>query len=114
LAGSGACLASVYWAALTLLLGFGVAKGSVSGTRIVFPLILIVLYALRGVQIFKGDVAAARRVLWLHAVGGVFAVVQMASGNIFLMVLQGIKVATHIFGGATAYLAYRSAARRPW
>jgi hypothetical protein len=107
-------LASVYWAALTLLLVVGVATGSASSTRIVFPLILIVLYALRGVQIFKGDVAATRRILWLHAVGGIFAFIQMLSGGIFLMVLQGIKVAIHIFGGVTAYLAYRSAARRPW
>jgi hypothetical protein len=62
LAGVGAFLASGYWALMTLLLVAGMAAGTVSGTTLVFPVILIVLYALRGLQIIKGDVAAPRRI----------------------------------------------------
>ena len=112
LAAVGAWLASAYWAALTLLLGFGVASGTVSGTRIFLPGVLIALYAWRGVQLFKGDAAAARRILWLHGAGGAIALFQMISGGgPLLMALQGIKVAIHVFGLVTAYLAMQSVAR---
>ncbi len=107
LAGIGSALASLYWGALTLLIAFGVATGSVSGAQLILPAILIALYAMRAFQIFKGDPNAARRVLWLHGVGGVMAIVQMASGGPIFIVLQGIKVVIHVFGGITAYLAQR-------
>jgi hypothetical protein len=108
LAAVGAGLASAYWAALTLLIGLGAALGSGSTAQIIVPCILVVLYALRGWQIFKGDANAARRILWLHGVGGVVAIMQMASGSGILVALQSVKVIIHIFGGVTAYLAQRS------
>jgi hypothetical protein len=117
LAAVGAGLASVYWAALTLLIGLGVALGSGSVTQVIVPGILIVLYAMRGWQIFKGDPNAARRILWLHGVGGVVAIMQMMQGSGLLVALQGVKVVIHVFGGVTAYLAqraYADAVRAPF
>lgn len=108
LAGIGAGLASAYWAALTLLIGFGVAAGSVSAFQVILPCVLIALYALRGFQLLKGDPNAAKRVLWLHGVGGVMALLQIFSGSTLLVVLQGIKFGIHIFGGVTAYMAGRA------
>jgi hypothetical protein len=97
----------VYWGLLTLLIGVGVASGGVSATRVVLPIVLIALYAYRGLQIFKGDQRAARSILWLHGIGGVMAVVQMASGSPVLIVLQGGKLLVHIFGGVAALLLTR-------
>ncbi len=108
LAAVGAGLASGYWALLTLLIVFGVASGSVSGFHVVLPCVLIGLYALRGYQLFKGDPAAAKRILWLHGVGGVMALIQIFSGGTLIMVLQGIKLVIHVFGALTAYLAARA------
>jgi len=109
LAGIGAGLASLYWAGLTALLAFGVSAGTISGTQIILPCVLIGLYAVRAFQIFKGDPTAAKKVLWLHGVGGALALFQMFSGTPLLMVFQGVKVAIHLFGGITAYLATRRA-----
>lgn len=111
LAGVGAFLASAYWALMTLLLVAGMAVGTVSGATLIFPVILIVLYALRGLQILKGDVAATRRILWLHGVGAIAAMVQMASGNVILIGMNVIKICVHLFGGTMAYLAHRSASQ---
>ena len=112
----GALMAIPVAAAITLLLTFGVATGTVSGAQIILPCILIALYAMRGWQLFQGDPAAARRILWLHGVGGVAAIVQMMAGGPIIVVLNGIKVLIHIFGGITAILAQRAfttgAARR--
>ena len=108
LAAVGAWLAGAYWAAITLLLTFGVATGSVSAAQIILPCILIALYAMRGYQLFQGDPAAARRILWLHGVGGVAAIVYMMSGGAGVVVLNGIKVLIHIFGGITAVMAQRA------
>jgi len=54
LAGVGALLASAYWAALTLLIGAASAVANVNPAQVILPLVLIVLYALRGFQLFKG------------------------------------------------------------
>ena len=108
LAGIGALAASAYWALLTLLIGVGVSGGGVSPTRIILPIVLIGLYAVRGVQIFRGDARAAASILWLHGVGGVMAVIQMASGDPVLIALNAVKLLIHIFGGVTAYLAKKS------
>ncbi len=109
LAAVGAGLASAYWAGLTLLIGLGAAFGSISAFQVILPVVLIVLYAVRGVQIFKGDRAAARRILWLHGFGAISAVLQIASGGTLFVVLQGIKILIHIFGGITAYLVQKNA-----
>ncbi len=108
LAGVGALLASAYWAALTLLIGVASAVGNVSPTQVLLPIVLIVLYALRGFQLVKGNPAAAKRILWLHGIGGIVAVLQIMSGGTLVMVLNVIKVAIHLFGGVTAFLALRS------
>ena len=75
------------------------------------PCVLIGLYALRGYQLFKGDPAAATRVLWLHGIGGLMAILNIFSGSALLVVLQSIKLAIHVFGAVTAYLAQREFAR---
>jgi hypothetical protein len=109
LAGVGSLLACAYWAGMTLLLGLSMAMGTGSAFNLFFPVILIVLYAVRGVQILKGDVRATRRILWLHVVGGIAAVAQMLTGNVIVIALNVIKVCIHLFGGTTAMLATRSA-----
>jgi hypothetical protein len=91
-----------------LLLGVGAAFGSTSPAQFVLPCVLIVLYAVRGFQLLKGDPNAARRILWLHGIGGIAAIVYMASGGGLIVVLQAAKLVIHVFGGATAYLALRS------
>jgi hypothetical protein len=108
LAAVGAWLASAYWAGLTLLVGVGAAFGNASPAQIVLPCVLIVLYALRGFQLSKGNPYAARRILWLHAIGGFAAIVYMASGAGFIVALQAVKLLIHIFGGVTAFLAVRA------
>ena len=108
LAAIGAGLASLYWAALTLLIGLGVAVGTGSPIQIILPCVLIALYATRGYQLFQGDPAAARRILWLHGIGGAAAFLQMVSVGGFWGALQGVKIVIHIFGGVTAYLALRA------
>jgi hypothetical protein len=107
LAAVGAGLASVYWAALTLLLGFGAAAGAVSGAQLILPCFLIAIYAVRAFQIFKGDPAAARKILWLHGLGALMAVFRLSSESSLIVVLNVVKIAIHIFGAATAYLAQR-------
>jgi hypothetical protein len=109
LAAAGAFLASAYWAALTLLIGAAAAAGGVSMTQVVLPIVLIALYAVRGFQILKGDVGAARRILWLHGIGALAALVQMANGGALLIALQAIKILIHIFGGTTAFMAQKQA-----
>jgi hypothetical protein len=113
LAAVGAFLAGGYWALITLLLVAGVAAGSVSGAQIILPVILIALYIARGTQLLRGDPMAARRILWLHGVGGIAAIVQMQSSTGLVVTLQGIKVVIHVFGGITAFLAQRSVSRPP-
>jgi hypothetical protein len=109
LAGIGALLASAYWGVLTLLLLLGVAHGSVSSMQVLLPCVLIGLYGYRGIQLFKGDAAAARRILGLHLVGAAVAALQVFSGSSsVMMVLQGFKVAINLFGALTAYLAIRA------
>lgn len=39
------------------------------------------------------------------------AVLQIMSGGMLIVVLNAIKVAIHVFGGVTAYLALRSYTR---
>jgi len=108
LAGIGALLASVYWAGLTLLILSSVAGGAVSPTQVILPVVLIALYGWRGVQLFKGDPAAARRILWLHGLGVIMALIGAASGSGLIVVLQGVKLAIHVFGLATAWWAIRT------
>lgn len=109
LAAIGSGLAALYWAGLTALIGLAAATSKeVSGTQIILPCVLIGLYALRAFQIWKGDPNAARRVLWLHVVGGAVAVFQMTSGAPLWIALNVIKVAIHVFGGITAYRASRA------
>jgi hypothetical protein len=105
----GSGLASLYWAALTALIGLGVATGNVSGAQLILPCVLIALYGFRAFQIFNGDESAAKKVLWLHGVGGAIAVFNVISSGAGLIVfLQAIKVAIHIFGGVTAYRVTKS------
>ena len=97
---------------MTLLLGASMYLGPGIGGEPPFPVILIpVLYGVRGFQIIKGDVAATKRITWLHVVGGIAAVVQMLTGNVLVMALNAVKVCIHLFGATTAVLATRSVSR---
>jgi hypothetical protein len=108
LAAIGAWFAGAYWAAITLLLVMGMAVGSsVSGMQLVLPCVLIGLYAVRGYQIWSGDPAAARRIIWLHGVGCIAALLQMTQGHGLLAFLQGFKVVVNLFGGIAAYVALK-------
>ncbi|AKU97603.1 hypothetical protein AKJ09_04267 [Labilithrix luteola] len=108
LAAVGAGLASLYWAGLTLLIGLAAASGAGSTFQVILPCVLIGLYALRGFQLVKGDPLAAKRLLWLHGMGGAMAVLQIANGGAFLVVLQSIKLVIHVFGAVTAHFAQRA------
>lgn len=117
LAAIGSALAALYWAGLTALIAFAATFGSVSGAQIILPCVLIALYGWRATQIYKGDPDAARKVLWLHGLGGITAVIQIATGGPLMFVLQGIKLVIHIFGGITAFNASRAPrlfAAPPW
>lgn len=109
LAGIGSLLTSAYWGLLTLLIGFAAATGNTSAFQLFFPVILIGLYAVRGVQVMKGDPAAAKRLIWLHGVGAVVGLTQLTSRESIVVVLYGVKIALHVFGCVTAYLASRAA-----
>gem|GEM_PF-6072742 len=105
LAAIGAFAASLYWAGLTLLIGLSEA----SGVQMVMPFVLVGLYAFRGFQVYSGDPAAAQRLLWLHGIGAAMTVFQMTQGGDgVVMLLQGIKVGIHLFGGGTAYFALKA------
>jgi hypothetical protein len=111
LAAIGAWLASLYWAATALLRALDAAMGGVSGVSAVLPVLLVVFYAMRGLQVFRGDPAAARRLLWLHVVGAVAALVQTLSASGLWAGLSGVKVLINLFGAVTAFLAQRAIAQ---
>jgi hypothetical protein len=105
LAAIGAFAASLYWAALALM----VSRGESSGVQAIMPFVLAGLYGFRGFQVFSGDPGAAQRLLWLHGIGAAMTVFQMTQGGDgVVMLLQGIKVAIHLFGGGTAYFALKA------
>ena len=108
LAGIAAILASLYWAGFTLLVLLSISTGKVSPTQVVLPVVLIALYAWRGFQLFQGDPAAARRILWLHGIGGIMALVGAFTQPGIMVVLHGIKVVIHVFGVATAFWAMKT------
>jgi hypothetical protein len=105
LAAVGAGLASLYWAAMVVLV---LSMGDAAGPQAFIPIVLVGLYGYRGYQIFTGDKQAAQRILWLHGIGAVMAFIQMMSGASGLAVFQGVKVAINVFGAITAYLATRA------
>jgi hypothetical protein len=111
LAAIGAGLASVYWALMTVIMGLALLSpdsGTSSPTTLLVPCLLIALYAWRGVQIYQGDAGALSRILWLHFLGAVISVIQFAAGGPVMWLLQGIKIAIHIFGLVSAFLARRA------
>lgn len=97
-----AWLASAYWALMTALISMGVAFGSASGSALLFPVVLIGLYAYRGYQVFKGDQAAATGLLVLHGVGGAVSIFQLFTGDPVVTALTAVKVAIHVAGCITA------------
>jgi hypothetical protein len=109
LAAIGAWITAIYWAAVTLIIGLGVALGSGSFMNFIMPCVLIGLYALRGFQIFKGDPRAAQRIIWLHGIGCISALSQVAAAtSTFVVGMQVIKIVINILGGVAAFYAYRS------
>jgi hypothetical protein len=102
LAAVGAGLASVYWAAMVVLV---LSMGAAADPQTFVPIVLVGFYGYRGYQIFGGDKQAAQRILWLHGIGVLMAFMQMMSGESGLAVFQGVKIAINVFGAITAYLA---------
>jgi len=113
LAAVGAWCAAGYWALMTLFLGLGVMTGSGSGVGLIFPVILIGLYASRGLQIFRGDPSAVRRILWLHGIGAIAAISQAAQSQGLVAGLQGLKVVINLCGLAAAFWAFRTMRGQP-
>jgi hypothetical protein len=109
LAGVAAMLAAGYWGVLALLALFGsmASPGTISPIQSILPIVLVVLYLMRGLRLFKCDYVAAKRIVVLHVIGAIAAVLQMRYGGSVWMTLQGIKVAINVFGAITAYLASR-------
>jgi hypothetical protein len=105
LAAVGAALASLYWAAMVVLV---LSMGASADAQTFIPVVLVGFYAYRGYQIFGGDKQAAQRILWLHGIGALMAFMQIMSGASGLAVFQGVKIAINIFGAITAYLATRA------
>lgn len=103
LAAVGAFAAAAYWALLTFLIG---VSGQ-SPVQMLVPFILIGLYAYRGYQLMKGNVVAASGLIWLHGIGAVMTVIQLAGGA--APVLLGVKLAIHAFGVVTALLVVNKA-----
>jgi hypothetical protein len=91
-------------------MALAVAGGKVSAAQLFLPVLLIGFYAFRGYQLFRGDPAAAKRLLWLHGAGAAVAILQIATGGVVLIVLQSMKLVIHLFGGIGAYLAHREIA----
>jgi len=95
----GGFAAAAYWAGLTALIGVS----GLSPLQMLLPFVLIALYGYRGYQLMKGNVVAAKNLLWLHGLGAVMTIIQI-TGGIAAPVLLIVKVAIHVFGFATALL----------
>jgi hypothetical protein len=110
IAGAAAMLASLFWGVLALLrLGSGLAGGPLLA---ILPLVLVVLYAQRGFQLFKLDANAAQRITRLHGIGAIAALLQvMQVGDGVMQALYVFKLLVNVGGGVTAWLAYRSTRR---
>jgi len=108
LAAVGAGLTSLYWAALALLIA---GAGNTNTLQTILPFVLIGLYGYRGYQVFLGEPAAAKSLLWLHGIGAVISVMRMMSGDFITLLLFGIKIGLHVFGAAMAYWATVSSPR---
>ena len=104
LAVAGAFLAAAYWTVLILLMFASGAGSAMSPLQIVLPLIVIALYAMRGVQLYRGDTRMATNLMWLHVLGGLFTAYALARPGA-AYALHGVKLAIHVFGAVTAYLA---------
>jgi hypothetical protein len=108
LAAVGAALASTYWGALVALMLLGMFGGyAISPLQVALPILLIVLYAMRAVRVYRGDRSAARRLAWLHLIGGVFGLIYLTNYGSVIATLYGIKVAIHVLGGIPAFLVSR-------
>ncbi len=112
LAAIGAALAALFWGALLALLFLGMKGGAkVEGLQLIMPVILVVLYGMRAFAVYNGDRNAAKRLMFLHGLGILASIFQIsqfpASAGAMLTMLYGFKIAVHVFGGVTAYLASR-------
>ncbi len=99
LAAIGGFAAAGYWALYTFLLG---ASGQ-STAQLVLPFILIGLYAYRGYQLLQGNITAANNLMWLHGIGAAVAIYQLTTA-VGSPLLDGVKIAIHLFGFVTALL----------
>jgi hypothetical protein len=103
--------ASIYWALLTLLTARVVASKELSATQLVFPVILVGLYAFRAIQTYRGNAQAVVSLLYLNGLGAIISLYNMRGATQVVIVLQGVKVLIHIFGLITAWRARQAFAR---
>ena len=107
----GAALASTIWGAFAALAMYGAMNGvTISNTQLALSVVLVVLYALRAYKVYNGDLSAARRLVWLHAIGAIASIAVVAQlGGAFpiLTALYAAKIVVHVFGGIPALLLSR-------
>ena len=101
-------LASAYWALLTVLTFLASITGEISGIRALLPLVLIVLYAVRGFGAFRGDPRSLTSLTWLHGIGAVATLINSRSLSGLSLGLNAVKIAINLLGAVTAYMAMRS------
>ena len=110
LAGISAFMAAGYWGFLALLTGLSVFAGASSGALSIMPVLLVVLYVVRGLRVLKGDLRSTKSLLWLHGLGMVFAGIAIFGGESLLVAgLHAIKIAIHVFGLIVTYRAKKYA-----
>lgn len=109
LAAIGAWLAALYWLGMTLLLGAAVASGGLGPAQLILPFVLIGLYAHRGWRLYNADPRMIRSILMLHGLGIFASIMQItAAKNEVVTIMNGVKIAIHVFGMITAFLAKRA------
>ena len=94
--------------ALASLFGFRVASGAATVPSILMSSVLIVLFTLRGFQLWRGDRSAAKKILFLHAADVIGLAQIFLGGSVLVTILVSIKVALHVFGAIAAYLSMKA------
>jgi hypothetical protein len=104
----GAWLASAYWALLAALTFLAAIAGELNGFRALLPLVLIVLYAVRGFGAFRGDPRSLNSLTWLHGIGAVATLINSRDLSGLALGLNAVKIAINLFGAVAAFMAMRS------
>jgi hypothetical protein len=109
IAAVGSWLASAYWALLTALTFLtAITGGELSGFRALLPLVLIVLYAVRGFGALRGDPRSLNSLTWLHGIGAVATLINSRDLSGLALGLNAVKIAINLFGAVSAFMAMRT------